>query len=52
MIDELGVLETMPGGLDLAALDDVVSAIKGAREAILVVQERALPFWQRWLGFP
>lgn len=52
VIDELGVLETMPGGLDLAALDDVVSAIKGAREAILVVQERALPFWQRWLGFP
>ena len=50
VLDELGVLETMPGALDLSALGILVSAIKGARDAILVVQERALPFWRGCLG--
>ena len=52
VIDELGVLETLPGALDLAAPDRLVAAIRAARNAILVIQERAFPFWRRCLGFP
>ena len=51
VIDELGVLETMPGALDVAALGRLVAGVKEAKEAIVVIQERALPFWMGCFGF-
>lgn len=50
VIDELGLLETLPGALDPTALRRLLSALHAAPRAIVVVQERALGFWLRALG--
>lgn len=50
VIDELGLLETLPGALDPDALRRLLDAVHSASRAILVVQDRALPFWLRELA--
>lgn len=45
VIDELGLFETLPGALDPDAFRRLLSAIRAAARAIVVVQERALGYW-------
>lgn len=45
VIDELGPFETLPGALDPTALRGLLTALRAAPRAIVVVQERALAFW-------
>ncbi len=45
VIDELGLFETLPGALDPTALHRLLTALRAAPRAIVVVQERALAFW-------
>ncbi len=51
-IDELGLFETLPGALDPTALHRLLTALRAAPRAIVVVQERAFAFWLNALALP